>query len=355
MLHSENGSPNPLCYHQNLVLFDLTMASSDVSVSSLAATTLIVRKDTSLTGRSTSLLSTRVPPPNPDPASVPYTLLGKGRDPLLRDSRTRKVTGDGISRQSPGVPEHMHYFSGGNLEQQLLAFGNISLSECCARYFLVLSNMYARHNAGRMCGDILLAECSSAFSGLWCRRTVLGGEPSGRLGCRCTGAPRIPHSDLRNPVCELYRPGGRWNSRVSRPCGRSGSRRCAVWILGVVPSGLSPHGVASFVHARLELRRLTVEWSAIHRVPAPHLFSASGSAPCALTPRGCDRLPGGLSRCGVSTGSPELRRLAARVRRAVAWIRGAWLGKLGSAAALLPNLPDQAPVPERGTPQEPLE
>ena len=67
MLHSENGSPNPLCYHQNLVLFDLTMASSDVSVPSLAATTLIVREDTSLTGRSTSLLSTRVSPPKPRP------------------------------------------------------------------------------------------------------------------------------------------------------------------------------------------------------------------------------------------------------------------------------------------------
>ena len=67
MLHSENGSPNPLCYHQNLVLFDLTMASSDVSVSSLAATTLIVREDTSLTGGNTSPLSTRVSPPKPRP------------------------------------------------------------------------------------------------------------------------------------------------------------------------------------------------------------------------------------------------------------------------------------------------
>ena len=197
--------------------------------------------------------------------------------------------------------------------------------------------MFATHNAGRMCGDILLAECSSAFSGLWCRRTALGGEPSrrldcrctgaprilhsdlirlrmyedislsecssafsglwcrwtalggepsGRLGCRCTGAPRIPHSDLRNPVCELYRPGGRWNSRVSRPCGRSDSRRCAVWILGVVPSGLSPHGVASIC---------TLGWCSGDpgrnglqsvRVPAPHLFLTSSGAPCALTPRG---------------------------------------------------------------------
>ena len=161
--------------------------------------------------------------------------------------------------------------------RELLTFRNISLSECCARSVLVFLNIFIRHTAGRMYGDILLAECSSAFSGLWCLRTalggepsrrlgcrctgapriphsdlirlrmcedillsecssaysglwcrwtVLGGEPSGRLGCRCTGAPRIPHSDFRNPVCELYRPGGRWSSRVwvSRPCGRSVSR-----------------------------------------------------------------------------------------------------------------------------------
>ena len=31
MLHSENGSPNPLCYHQNLILFDLVMALDDAS------------------------------------------------------------------------------------------------------------------------------------------------------------------------------------------------------------------------------------------------------------------------------------------------------------------------------------
>ena len=43
------------------------MASSDVSVPSLAATTLIVREDTSLTSGNTSPLSTRVSPPKPRP------------------------------------------------------------------------------------------------------------------------------------------------------------------------------------------------------------------------------------------------------------------------------------------------
>ena len=62
--------------------------------------------------------------------------------------------------------------------------------------------------------------------------------------------------------------------------------RVAVGSLGVVPSGLSPHGVASFY---------TLGWGSgdsrgnglqSPTVPAPHLFPASGSAPCALTPRG---------------------------------------------------------------------
>ena len=81
-------------------------------------------------------------------------------------------------------------------EQHFLAFGNILISECCPLPVLVLLDIFIRHTAGRMCGDILLAECSSAVSCLWCRWTTLGGESSGRLGCRCTRAPRIPHSDL---------------------------------------------------------------------------------------------------------------------------------------------------------------
>ena len=74
------------------------------------------------------------------------------------------------------------------------------------------------------------------------------------------------------------RPASSSVSSVSRPCGRSGSRRCAVWTLAAWR--------CLILHARLGLRRSTVEWSAIHRVPAPHLFPVSGSAPCALTPRG---------------------------------------------------------------------
>ena len=66
-----------LSYHQNILLFDLVVASkvSDLSVSS----SLAVRKGTSLTSGNTSPLSARnPPPPDLDPASVPDTLLGVG-------------------------------------------------------------------------------------------------------------------------------------------------------------------------------------------------------------------------------------------------------------------------------------
>ena len=76
-------------------------------------------------------------------------------------------------------------------------------------------------------------------------------------------------------VSSVSRPCGRW---VSRPCGRWVSRRCAVWTLAAW-RGLN-------LHARLGLRRSVGKWSAIPPVPAPHLFPASSSAPCALTPRG---------------------------------------------------------------------
>ena len=172
-------------------------------------------------------------------------------------------------------------------EQQLLAFRNISLSECCARYFLVLSNMFIRHTAGRMCGDIMLAECSSAFSCLWCLRTALCGEPSWLLGCRCTGAPRIPHSDLIRLPSTQHIPTTvilclRYLGRVAVGC----LGRVAVWILGVVPSGLSPHGVASICTLGWGSGLSRVEWSAIYPVPAPHLFPTPTGAPCALTPQG---------------------------------------------------------------------
>ena len=60
MLHSENGSPNPLCYHQNLILFDLVMALMSVHCPTYIA--LAVREVTSLTGGNTSPLSARPPP-----------------------------------------------------------------------------------------------------------------------------------------------------------------------------------------------------------------------------------------------------------------------------------------------------
>ena len=86
-------------------------------VRSLRVYFLAVRKGTGLTGGNTSPLSARYPPPDLDPASVPYTLLGVGGNIERRDSRTRKVTDEVISRRSPGVPDHMHYFSGRNLDE----------------------------------------------------------------------------------------------------------------------------------------------------------------------------------------------------------------------------------------------
>ena len=90
------------------------------------------------------------------------------------------------------------------------------------------------------------------------------------------------------------------------------SRRFAVWTLAAWRDLI--------LHARLGLRLSSVEWSAIHRVPAPHLFPAPSGALCALTPRGCDRLLGGLSQCFLSTSGTGLRarRLAAQMRCAVA-------------------------------------
>ena len=103
-------------------------------------------------------------------------------------------------------------------------------------------------------------------------------------------APRYPHAthpNPRNPIC-IFVFSGVWVvvlvwcrlsvSSVSRPCGRWGSRRCAVWTLAAWR--------CLILHARLGLRRLTVEWSAIHRVPARYLFPTSNGASCALTPRG---------------------------------------------------------------------
>ena len=82
--------------------------------------------------------------------------------------------------------------------------------------------------------------------------------------------------------------------------------RVAVGDLGVLPSGLSPRGVSSFCTLGWGSGVTRGEWSAISPVPAPHLFPTSSGAPCALTPRGCDCLPGGLSWCFLSTGSVGL-------------------------------------------------
>ena len=100
-------------------------------------------------------------------------------------------------------------------------------------------------------------------------------------------APRIPHSDLVRLPSSQHIPSTvilcvSCLGRVA--VGSLG--RVAVRILGVVPSGLSPRGVASFY---------TLGWGSgdprgnglqSPPVPAPHLFPASSGAPCALTPRG---------------------------------------------------------------------
>ena len=60
-------------------------------------------------------------------------------------------------------------------------------------------------------------------------------------------------------------------------------------VSGRMASGLSPRGVASFVHALGWGSGVPgVEWSAIYPVPAPHLFPTSSGAPRALTPAGVE-------------------------------------------------------------------
>ena len=98
--------------------------------------------------------------------------------------------------------------------------------------------------------------------------------------------------------------------------------RVAVRILGVVPSGLSPRGVASFVHARLELRRSGVEWSAIYPVPAPTPVPDPQWCPVCPHPAGL-RLPfWRASRCSPSTGGIGLRATAAGGRECAVRCRG---------------------------------
>ena len=156
--------------------------------------------------------------------------------------------------------------------------------------------------------NILMTECSKHFGDRMFGRPRFppGGaaEPTGAPGLPVSirGGPTTPPRNTSRPP---YRPAGHRCPKgsperhggpkgfgrrgplvqlcvvvisVSRPCGRSGSRRCAVWTLAAWR--------CLILHARLGLRRSAVEWSAIHRVPAPHLFPASSGAPCALTPRG---------------------------------------------------------------------
>ena len=114
----------------------------------------------------------------------------------------------------------------------------------------------------------MLAECSSAFSCFGCRRTTLGGESSGRLGTRYVTRARtcFPHSDFIRLPSTQHIP-----TTVILCIGCLG--RVAVGNLGVLPSGLSPHGAASFVHARLGYRGTRVAWSASLPRPLPHTCS----------------------------------------------------------------------------------
>ena len=58
---------------------------------------------------------------------------------------------------------------------------------------------------------------------------------------------------------------------------------------GRMASGLSPRGVASFVHPLGWGSGVSrVEWFAIYPVPAPHVFPTSSGAPRALTPAGVE-------------------------------------------------------------------
>ena len=112
-------------------------------------------------------------------------------------------------------------------EQHIRVFGNIAMPECRVRHVRLFRNIFGGHNAGRMYGNILLAECSSAFSCLWCRRTT-----SGRLGNRhvtrartCftpSGSPLRCRGSCWNPAAGRQQPHQGWESsspprNTSRP------------------------------------------------------------------------------------------------------------------------------------------
>ena len=106
------------------------------------------------------------------------------------------------------------------------------------------------------------------------------------IGARWLAPPSVTACACVSSTCACVSSG-------SRPCGRG---YLAVWPLvsGRMASGLSPRGVASFYTLGWGSGVTRVEWSAIYPVPAPHLFPTPSSAPCALTPQGCDCLSGGL-------------------------------------------------------------
>ena len=98
------------------------------------------------------------------------------------------------------------------------------------------------------------------------------------------GGPKgFGHGGPLVQLCSVYRPCGRWLSLCPRCLGR-----VAVRVLGVVPSGLSPRGVASFY---------TLGWGSgdprgnglqSPPVPAPHLFPVYSVVPRVPSPRGVE-------------------------------------------------------------------
>ena len=232
--------------------------------------------------------------------------------------------------------------------------------ECRVRHVQMFRNMFGGHNAGRMYGHILLAECSSAFSGLWCRRTTLGGESSGRLGTRYVTRARtcFPHSDFIRLPSTQHIP---TTVILCLGClGRVAVRclgRVVVGTLGVVPSGLSPRGVSSFVHARLGIRGN--QGRVVSTLPSlcPHTCSRSPVVPRVPSPRGVEiAFLAGFTVLSFHWWhrAMSLGGMRSRVRRAVSWIRGVRLGWPTSAAALLVVHPDRTPVPDRGSPKATL-
>ena len=161
-----------------------------------------------------------------------------------------------------------------------------------------------------MSGNIFITECSSVVSCLGCRRTTLGGESSGRLGTGTSPGlePVSPHSDLIKLPFEVPRfflePRG-WPTTTSLGmevvgpstqhipttvilCEPSCSGTCGCWgccwccgVSAVWPSGLSPRGVASFVHARLGARGY--QGRMVSNLPSPCLLNLLPVAP------GCPR------------------------------------------------------------------